>query len=801
MPIFQDPDRQCGYGEPPLDRRHGEKDAEQLPGGGEREDPGDDYSQAHNGVEAEELSPVDSMDSTNPILETSDREELMQSIKRGESPTWVLNRTLEDYFTNHSDPPQSRVPRPDKTPPLLPAAEIHDSGKHTPKEAEALSSPSEIERPRSALHSGDFREGSPQEQPQQQSPYPFEKQQESRSFGPLGSSPTTPWYTPAAIPPFSRRVTGNEPSAGNSAVPTPISPARSRAPSQGSFSSSYVLKVPTSPLVHQANNTDLDFSPKVDLMDLSSSPDKNNRRRTLPPETFRSLQSSPQGPRRLGTSSRPSAAWRRESTFPYQSHHPRRSLTSAYSLQQATSTYPSYSPQSRRPSYSSDLPPLQHAPMVGSYEESILRGRMSTTPSKPLDFTAQIGVLGRGNCKSNLRCPPHVTVPFPAVFYSYPTAGSGRSISDDSPSPYVGLIDIENSLQKEEPSGTKRRRRHTSPFISQDAHGEEEGRSQRTPAAAQLERRRREKRSRRSQSPKAPPGGCYRIPQQGQLQIIIKNPNKTAVKLFLVPYDLEGMEPGTKTFIRQRSYSAGPIVDIPPAPRSEGPDTPEASDEVMGDPNDKPILRYLIHLNICCPSKGRFYLHSTMRVVFANRVPDGKEKLRNEIQYPEPRYSPYKPNKDSNSSMKSVSDKSFRRRSSGYGLLPGGLLTLDGINHIHPRHSPPFPSMIPRQSPHAFPPNPENMEIGNIPMLPPRFPDLPFQDMSPRSNIISHPSTSEPNLCDIVSSDTYNKLSKGDTGYGGNPFGSPSNGSENGESLLAQRLRSLGVERNQWPTE
>lgn len=558
--------------------------------------------------------------------------------------------------------------------------------------------------------------------------------------------------------------------------------------------------------MHQANNTDLDFSPKVDLMDLTSSPDNSDRRRTLPPETFRSLQSSPQGPRR-GYNSRPTASWRRESTFPYQ-HHPRRSLTSAYSLQQATSPYSTYSPQPRRPSYSSDLPPLQHAPMVGSYEESILRGRMSTTPSKPLDFTAQIGVLGRGNCKSNLRCPAHVTVPFPAVFYSYPTAGSGRSISDDSPSPYVGLIDIENSLQKEEPSVSRRRRRHTSPFINQENLDEDDGRSQKTLATAQQERRKREKRSRRSQSPKAPAGGCYRIPQQGQLQIIIKNPNKTAVKLFLVPYDLEGMEPGTKTFIRQRSYSAGPIVDIPPATtRSEDPDAP---DEVMGDPNDKPILRYLVHINICCPSKGRFYLHSSMRVVFANRVPDGKEKLRNEIHYPEPRYSPYKPAKDagSSNSTKLASEKVFRRRSSGYGLSSNGLLTLDGINHIHPRHSPLLPSIISRPLRHLQDDNnssteAENMEIGNIPMLPSRFSDLPFQDISPCANTPAHGQLPAPgqNLREDVTPGTYSKLGRGDNGYGGYRFGTQSNGSEAGESLLAQRLRSLGVERNQLPPE
>jgi hypothetical protein len=130
---------------------------------------------------------------------------------------------------------------------------------------------------------------------------------------------------------------------------------------------------------------------------------------------------------------------------------------------------------------------------------------------------------------------------------------------------------------------------------------------------------------------------------------VIKNPNKTAVKLFLVPYDLSDMEPGQKTFIRQRSYSAGPIVDMPLSSRSNlGTDRPEASLPTSDDPNERPTLRYLLHLHICCPSKGRYFLYRSIRIVFANRVPDGKERLRNEIQLPDPRYSAYKPARDSN---------------------------------------------------------------------------------------------------------------------------------------------------------
>lgn len=475
------------------------------------------------------------------------------------------------------------------------------------------SSVAEIQRPRSALHSGDFREGASHAHGREISAQRRLDMPDQQSHGGLASSPTTPWYNHS----LSTSVSTNEAWAAGRAFMIP----RSRAPSLGSYPLSYVLKAPTSPLVYQASNTDLDSSSHGSV----NSQDGANRRRTLPPETFRGFSSTSQGIQFSHSYSEQS-----EDAAP-QALQPRRAVTSAYVLQPASS--PQTPSRFRRPSYALEQPPTLHAPMVGSYEESILRGRMSTTPSKPLDFTAQIGVLGMGKCKPSLRCPPHVTVPFPAVFYSYPTSGNGRSIADDSPSPYVGFIDLENSLPPADP----------------DAGHPDSG-------------MKREKRSSTSNTLKAPPGGSYRIPQKGQLQIIIKNPNKTAVKLFLVPYDLEGMEPGTKTFIRQRSYSAGPIIDMPLAQKSGRPLSP-----VADDPKDKPTLRYLIHLNICCPSKGRFYLYGTIRVVFANRVPDGKEKLRNELQYPEPRYSPYKPatTATTTTTTSSKADRERRRRSAG----------------------------------------------------------------------------------------------------------------------------------------
>ncbi|KAK5175566.1 uncharacterized protein LTR77_000705 [Saxophila tyrrhenica] len=498
----------------------------------------------------------------------------------------------------------------------------------------------QIERPRSALHRGDFRE-------KQQSVTAFERSGDAARDEPapsLSTSPGAPWRPdfPSAAFRHATRPLQSPPDR------PPVRPARTRAISNASLASSFIYKPPTSPLV-QASRPD---TPEPPERRSSRSPDKS-RRHTFSPQSFQRFQSALEYPAtaRSGGSRQPPL--RAERTFPYQAHQPRRSLNSFQTLP------PTPGPGSRRPSFSDS--PLQHAAMVGSYEESILRGRMSTTPSKPLNFVAQIGVLGKGDCKPNLRCPPHVTVPFPAVFYSY---SSGATSTADQPSPYVGLVDLENNLSAITSSPDKRRQGLQGTRSSEGSRANSRTREENSASDAQAKLRRRQKQKRRSRSPKAPPGGSYRIPQQGQLQIVIKNPNKTAVKLFLVPYDLSDMEPGQKTFLRQRSYSAGPIIDMPLTSRKNfGTDRPEASLNTSDDPNDRPMLRYLIHLHICCPSKGRYFLYKSVRVVFANRVPDGKEKLRNEIQLPEPRYSAYKPGRESKAGLMATPKDNARRRS------------------------------------------------------------------------------------------------------------------------------------------
>lgn len=544
----------------------------------------------------------------NLDIRTSDREELIQCIKRGQRPTWVPKPGLEALCAE-TNAEHSFISERDDT-------HAHLQNQRSPIPPSPLSATDALHRSLSALHTGDFRDSTIRKD---LSPSPVSPSEKDLYHAEYPSSSTVAWspmFLHSSSPPTSRYLHSDP-------------RRRSRAPSLGSsLSSSFVMRVPTSPLVHAMNNSSLDFSPKEKLTD----PNKNARRRTMPPNAFDTFRMSPIEDAipdfaRGSPESQPT----NDDSNPSQRHKPRRSLSS-FTYQPTPFPFNPATPRSRRPSLASDLSPRQRASMVGSFEESILRGRMSTPPSKPLDFVAQIGVVGKGNCPANLKCPAHVIVQFPAVFYNYPSANQSRSISDDNPSPYVGTIDLEHNLK---PAKLPvRRSRRTNPNIDTDSLAAEITSPENTHIGRALVREESTKPSSAS-TVKVPHGGVYRVPQAGQLQIIIKNPNKTAVKLFLVPYDLEGMLPGTKTFVRQRSFSSGPILE------SSLLDKPSVAGSDVA--NSKDILRYLVHLKFCCTSKGYFYLYDNIRVVFANRVPDDKEKLRKEVQLPEPRFSAYIP--------------------------------------------------------------------------------------------------------------------------------------------------------------
>jgi hypothetical protein len=744
--------------------------------------------------------PLPSPDDADTQAHISDRAELIERLKRGESPTWVPNRhvrvfhnlhhqcliltacQLESLFHLDRPRPRSRSPQPPSHDSLLllPAADITPEKKPAvieDVEAEKrLKDGQDLERPRSALHSGDFTQQllSPQGLASSRGSLPVtpEKPFHSNSRAWIATSPPR-HYTPFG---FDHHAPQPARRSGLTSGPSSLS---------SSLSSSFIYKPPTSPLVQSESNDDAELAFPMHNIDITASSPRNPRRHTLA-----SHNSSPFAAQ---SAHRQIPGLRREGTHPYQAHQPRRSLTSTPLL-----ALNSPSPQmptllrSRRPSFSSDTSPsVQHASMVGSYEESILRGRMSTTPSKPLDFLAKIGVLGLGKCKASLRCPAHVTLPFSAVFYSYATTPHGRSKAEDGPSPYVGQIDLENGLPNPEDDLRAKRKQQSRTLARQTRDDDmdlDAGRLDVLDAeAASLARQKR-----RSNLPKAPPGGSYRIPEKGQLQIIIKNQNNTAVKLFLVPYDLAGMEPGTKTFVRQRSYSAGPIVDNLPS---------EA---------DRPVLRYLVHLHICCPSRGRYYLYKSIRVVFANRVPDGKEKLQNEVTFPEPRFTPYKAIRvmhppvsvTTGPGASLAAEKAFRRRSSGFAI--GGLI--DRVDM-----PPPLPARASHHGPSlSFSGGPINLPIQPVPFHASGTRTVSSgsdattvtQLRSPRNGSGSGGRQADDSpvfgMGDVSRRldglEQYSKLSKGDVGYGGNAFVHMVNGSPGTEGLLSLRLRLLGVQ-------
>ncbi|ORY62942.1 uncharacterized protein BCR38DRAFT_435496 [Pseudomassariella vexata] len=685
----------------------------------------------------------------------TDRAELIERLKRGESPTWIPNRHYESIWHQHPSSP-TRTPKPASNSPSLlePPVITPEKPDAESDDEKRLQEGLNIERPRSALHSGDFTQddASGEDGTAQESNLDGSRDELRRPNGHswLATSPPRD-FTPFQ---FERRHPGSEESEDRRSGLSSLS---------SSLSQSFIYKPPTSPLVQSESNDDIGLASPMEGVDISSSIPRNTRRHTLVPSysDFFGFSSPNPVPRQPTT-------FRQERSFPYQAHQPRRSLGTTPNFSLAG---PSPSPQqtpaflrSRRPSYSLDTSPLQHASMVGSYEESILRGRMSTTPSKPLDFVAQIGVLGLGKCKSSLRCPAHVTLPFPAVFYSYASSSHGRSKDEDGPSPYVGQIDLENGLSNQEEEARSKRKMQSRASERRMAKDDVMDMSDRPAEISDRDARKPQRPKRIPGSPRAPPGGSYRIPERGQIQIIIKNPNKTAVKLFLVPYDLAGMEPGTKTFIRQRSYSAGPIID----------NLPELKDAGTAD---RPILRYLVHLHICSPSRGRYYLYKSIRVVFANRVPDGKERLRNEISLPEPRFTNYKPirvihpptSAGSGPGASLAAEKASRRRSSGYyfGASPQ-VLADDFVSE------PALP-----QSHFSFNFAGNNDPVEPIPLR------IPYKS---ESSTISSLGGGDGHI------DKYDKLRKGDVGYGGNAFSDINNGSPGAtEGLLSQRLKSLGV--------
>lgn len=208
---------------------------------------------------------------------------------------------------------------------------------------------------------------------------------------------------------------------------------------------------------------------------------------------------------------------------------------------------------------------LGHQSLVGSYEESLLSGRMSASTSKTVPFHAGIGVLGKGGCNKLLRCPKQINMSFNAGFVVWEDIANTSSLVSATGSPYVGIISLTEYYQARFARREKRKTTQGEP-------------SERTRV-------------------KTFPG--YRIPPVGQLQVVVSNLQKTAVKLFLIPYNVAEMPSGTRTFIRQKVYSAS------------------------STPGSKGTLVHAAHIPIVRLDNDKLYLCGDIRLVFQNRVLNG----------------------------------------------------------------------------------------------------------------------------------------------------------------------------------
>lgn len=192
---------------------------------------------------------------------------------------------------------------------------------------------------------------------------------------------------------------------------------------------------------------------------------------------------------------------------------------------------------------------------------------MSAPSSPPVPFYMKLGAFGQepSALRESLKFPKHMATAFNAVFYDYDlheTGVPGRG------SPYVGAVDLERYFAVQHLRTGK---------VSKEAV-----------AQARLDTPRGSKPMQKLEFP------GYRIPPAGKIQIVISNPQKTAVKLFLVPYDVSALGHKQKTFIRHKVFLR------------------ETSSAAMS-------LFQTVHLQIARPSKTKIYLYGELRVVFHNR--------------------------------------------------------------------------------------------------------------------------------------------------------------------------------------
>ena len=286
--------------------------------------------------------------------------------------------------------------------------------------------------------------------------------------------------------------------------------------------------------------------------------------------------------------------------------------------------------------------------LAGSYTLSLLSSRMSHAhKGHSLDsaFTLQIGATGFNICNNGggngkktldpkLKSPPHVRVPFEARWYDLEGGPGGAAVG----TPWVGCVDLEGyyrhqyqqrqhqvnggtedrtvvddrnegrrvgfeqtgqtSVLRQDPSILKRDRRRSSTPLGLSTE------DQQLPRLSAQSSLNSTISPRPGLEPIADPNipfPGYQLAPQGLLQLVIKN-EISAIKVFLLKYDLAALELGGKMLVRERDYIAVPPV----AGCRESEDKNE--DEGMGRQPDqhrhqhrrREVLRSAVELQFTC---------------------------------------------------------------------------------------------------------------------------------------------------------------------------------------------------------
>lgn len=207
-------------------------------------------------------------------------------------------------------------------------------------------------------------------------------------------------------------------------------------------------------------------------------------------------------------------------------------------------------------------------------------------------FTLQIGATGfngggKKTLEAKLKSPPHVRVPFEARWYDLEGGPGGAAVG----TPWVGCVDLEgyyrhqneqrqcradggmedgnmadggveqtgrSSGLRHDPSVLKRDRRRSSIPTGLSSEGEQLPRLSGRPSFSNTVSPRPELGSDANKHANTPFPG-YELAPQGLLQLVIKN-EISAIKVFLLKYDLAALELGGKMLVRERDYIAVPPV-------------------------------------------------------------------------------------------------------------------------------------------------------------------------------------------------------------------------------------------------